>query len=405
MAISTGMSDGDSGFGGGGYGGGYGDSDGGYSGGGFGGDYGGNTDSLGGNLGIGPGSFGGGGGNSNQNWNMDVDGLLDGTAYGMSPVDTSFNFMGPSYDASSNLSQMYSPAVPQEQSWMDSPFVQNMKKLGMFALSMNPTTRPAMMAYNAYNALNKGEYGQAVGNVVGGLTGNGLLGAGLGLGVDAAMGKDIGKKALGLGMSAAGGYVGGQLAGPLGAQVGSQLGGYAARTPGINSGAQGQSSTMSGGGGRGVDWGQVGAGLGSLWASNQQARAASANTQDLSSMFGPNSAYAQTMRKELERKDAAGGRRSQYGAREVELQAKLAQMAAQYGPNIAQQNMRASEAKQQARNQQLNTLYALARQSGLVDQLSGMFKTPPAISPAVPTNIQYPTFDSGDSWDASSYQA
>lgn len=47
----------------------------------------------------------------------------------------------------------------------------------------------------------------------------------------------------------------------------------------------------------------------------------------LQSLYKPDNAYAQQLRQQLERKDAAAGRRSQYGPREVELQARLAGMA------------------------------------------------------------------------------
>jgi hypothetical protein len=56
----------------------------------------------------------------------------------------------------------------------------------------------------------------------------------------------------------------------------------------------------------------------------------------LQSMFGPNSAYSQQLRQQLERRDAAAGRRSQYGPREVELQAQLAKMASGVAPAINQ---------------------------------------------------------------------
>lgn len=55
---------------------------------------------------------------------------------------------------------------------------------------------------------------------------------------------------------------------------------------------------------------------------------------NLSGMFGPNSAYAKQLEQTLARRDAAAGRRSQYGPRSVELQAKLAQMASGVAPNI-----------------------------------------------------------------------
>lgn len=55
---------------------------------------------------------------------------------------------------------------------------------------------------------------------------------------------------------------------------------------------------------------------------------------NLSSMYGQNSPYAEELRKQLLRRDAASGRRSQYGPREVELQAKLAQQYSQNAPNL-----------------------------------------------------------------------
>lgn len=49
----------------------------------------------------------------------------------------------------------------------------------------------------------------------------------------------------------------------------------------------------------------------------------------LKDIYSPNSAYAQQMKQQLERSDAAGGRRSQYGERGVELAAKLAGLQSQ----------------------------------------------------------------------------
>lgn len=49
----------------------------------------------------------------------------------------------------------------------------------------------------------------------------------------------------------------------------------------------------------------------------------------------PGSAYELELRKQLERRDAAAGRRSQYGPREVELQAKLAGLLSQNGGTLA----------------------------------------------------------------------
>lgn len=50
---------------------------------------------------------------------------------------------------------------------------------------------------------------------------------------------------------------------------------------------------------------------------------------NLDELFSPTGAYAQELRKQLERKDAATGRRSQYGTRETELMTNLAKQRSQ----------------------------------------------------------------------------
>lgn len=54
----------------------------------------------------------------------------------------------------------------------------------------------------------------------------------------------------------------------------------------------------------------------------------------LNGLSAPGGAYEQALRKQLERRDAASGRRSQYGPREVELQAKLAELASRNAPSL-----------------------------------------------------------------------
>lgn len=73
-------------------------------------------------------------------------------------------------------------------------------------------------------------------------------------------------------------------------------------------------------------------GLASLYGNYRQSQMYKQQANDLSSMFSANSPYAQQLRQQLSRQDAASGRRSQYGPREVELQAKLAQMASGTAP-------------------------------------------------------------------------
>lgn len=57
-------------------------------------------------------------------------------------------------------------------------------------------------------------------------------------------------------------------------------------------------------------------------------------TTNMNALLDPNSAYMQQARQAIERKDAAAGRRSQWGDREVQLQGTLAQQYNQYAPGM-----------------------------------------------------------------------
>jgi hypothetical protein len=102
----------------------------------------------------------------------------------------------------------------------------------------------------------------------------------------------------------------------------------------------------------------------------------------LNSMYGQDSPYAQAMRQQLDRKDAAAGRRSQYGSREVELQAKLAELDSRNRAQILGSLGSNSQANVQALGQ-ANTLGNAAqtvnaqRTNSTIDLLgglSGLFK-------------------------------
>lgn len=67
---------------------------------------------------------------------------------------------------------------------------------------------------------------------------------------------------------------------------------------------------------------------------NKLAGQAGQQISSLQNMFGPNSPYAQQLQQQLARKDAAAGRRSQYGPREVQLQAALAEQNARLAPSL-----------------------------------------------------------------------
>lgn len=83
----------------------------------------------------------------------------------------------------------------------------------------------------------------------------------------------------------------------------------------------------------------------------------------LKDIYSPNSAYAQQMKQQLERSDAAGGRRSQYGERGVELAAKLAGLQsqneaqrAQLTSGLSQLNTAISDTKRAPRDYLLSQL-------------------------------------------------
>lgn len=75
--------------------------------------------------------------------------------------------------------------------------------------------------------------------------------------------------------------------------------------------------------------------IGDLWSTYKQNQDYGNLAGGLMSMFGDDSAYARQLRKELQRRDAASGRRSQYGPRSVELQARLAELNSRNAGTLA----------------------------------------------------------------------
>lgn len=139
--------------------------------------------------------------------------------------------------------------------------------------------------------------------------------------------------------------------------------------------------------------GAIGEGLGSLVLGNQVAQGAAQNRagsqqqiESLSNMYGPNSPYALQLRQALARKDAAAGRNSQYGPREVELQARLAGLQGQNAQTIGTlqgQQQSSNLQEQQVRAQQLAHLFNIADKTGASgwasSQLGNMFGEQPAV--------------------------
>lgn len=196
---------------------------------------------------------------------------------------------------------------------------------------------------------------------------NPALGAALGIGkmgLAAATGK---------GGAAMGGALGGQIGSTLGSAlgpIGSMAGGMLGSSVGANalngvSGQQGDIGGMQGQGGMG----EALTSLAGLYAASRGGDSAKRQQQNLERLFTPDSPYAQQMRQRLERRDAAAGRRSQYGSREVELAAKLAELNARTAPQIQQ----LSQQRDQERNRKIAAGLMLAKNSGLFDGLGSMF--------------------------------
>lgn len=111
-------------------------------------------------------------------------------------------------------------------------------------------------------------------------------------------------------------------------------------------------------------------GLLGLYGYNRANKAYKNQINNLNSLFAPNSPYAQQMKQSLERKDAAAGRRSQYGPREVELQARLAEMASRQSPQLAQ----LYQGQNQNRDRLINSAFKLFNDAGGMRSIADLFK-------------------------------
>lgn len=102
-----------------------------------------------------------------------------------------------------------------------------------------------------------------------------------------------------------------------------------------------------------------------LYQSRKNSQQYGGLADNLQSLYGQNSPYAQHLQQSLLRADAAAGRRSQVGPRSVELQARLADLNSRNAPEIAR--LRASQ-----QNNQGQTLQSLMRMGGQTGAFSTM---------------------------------
>lgn len=251
---------------------------------------------------------------------------------------------------------------------------------------------------------------QGLGNVLGGAAGGGAgaggsassggLGAGaVGGGAGAGTVGAGGSAASGIGavgangmqqvivqgsLPAAGSGLGG-LAGGLGAVAGGlgSLGSSTAPPESGEFGGEGGNESTSGANGQtsywdtAKDWADTYqkysgliTGVGDMMKSNQNAKYWKSELEYLKNMYAPNSPEALLMKKQMEAKDAATGRRSQYGQREIELAARLAQARAGIMTSQGYGNM-AGQYRQNATNN-MNGLASLDWGS-IITGLAGLF--------------------------------
>lgn len=200
--------------------------------------------------------------------------------------------------------------------------------------------------------------------------------------------------------SFAGGILGSALGGPFGGMVGSNLGSQLANSidTGYTGGMASQDANNAGGGNLDNLVGLAG----SLYQNNKDRKGIKGQIGNLENMYGPNSPYAQQMRQGLERRDAAAGRRSQYGPREVELQAALANAYSRNAPTLA--SLYQQDAARRNRNlqmlgygyQQLGGLKGLANTANSIyNGLGSLFNGGGNASYSDPTWVSIPGLDSG----------
>lgn len=110
--------------------------------------------------------------------------------------------------------------------------------------------------------------------------------------------------------------------------------------------------------------------LGGMYGANKAQKSMGDMLGGLQSLYSQDSPYAQALRQQLARKDAASGRRSQYGPREVELQARLAQMASGQIPAMSQLAQQQAMARNMKYQQALGLFKAFGGGNGLMNLFS-----------------------------------
>lgn len=264
--------------------------------------------------------------------------------------------------------------------------------LGLDATFSNPSFDSSLASLNQSETEDEGTFGKtakgimstisnmALSSIMGKMGIPGFVGTAGKNAVAASQSQDptaAGKAAVNTGMSTALG-----LMGPIGMGLGLGMQGLnALSNAGVigapNTNADGSpapaGTTGSSAAGNSSGVGDLMTGLAGLYGYNQANKNINNQVGSLQGLFSQEGPYAQQLRQRLARTDAAGGRRSQYGNREVQLQAELAKLAAGNAPQIG--NLRAGQ--DQMRAQGLAQLISMMNRSGATNAigsgLQGLF--------------------------------
>lgn len=182
-------------------------------------------------------------------------------------------------------------------------------------------------------------------------------GAGASAGTSTAAGTEAGASTTGSTGAAAGG--GGSSSSGLGSMWSAGKAAY-----GTYSGVKGMSNMPTGTTGASDSL----AALYDFYAKNQRAKELGSTVDSLKNMYSAGSPEAEDMRRRIEARDAAAGRRSQYGPREAELQANLAHARMQVLSSPGYMNLQAAHLANAPRTGGLSGLVA-AYGNGKFDKL------------------------------------
>jgi hypothetical protein len=130
--------------------------------------------------------------------------------------------------------------------------------------------------------------------------------------------------------------------------------------------------------------GDLAAMLYGFYNNKKQRQALQGQQQGLQDLYSQNSPYAQQLRNTLQAKAAAGGKRLNTGGREVQLQAMLADRAAQMAPTMYQMQQGQNNLQNNNMNMLLQGANKLGAFKAMGNGLQGMFGSSPVMQNASP---------------------